>query len=84
VSSLKAYKAVTAKALSSQTQLNTLREEDMKTLREQREKARASQEEASQRYDKALAKIAKLDGHQTVLKVQIARLRLQVFVCVFV
>ena len=84
VSSLKAYKAVTAKALSSQTQLNTLREEDMKILREQREKARASQEEASQRYDKALAKIAKLDGHQTVLKVQIARLRLQVCVCVFV
>jgi hypothetical protein len=30
------------------------------------------------RYNVALGKIAKLDGHQTVLKVQIARLRLQV------
>ena len=30
------------------------------------------------RYNTALAKIAKLDGHQTVLKVEIARLRLQV------
>jgi len=77
VNALKSYKEATAKALSSQTQLNSLRQDDMKTLREQRQAAKSAQADSSQRYDKALAKIAKLDGHQTVLKVQIARLRLQ-------
>lgn len=49
VTALKAYKEATAKALSSQTQLNALREEDMKVLREQRSKAKAAQTESSQR-----------------------------------
>lgn len=81
VAALRSYKEATAKALASQTQLNSLRQEDMKTLREQREAAKTKQADSSRKYKKALAKIANLDGHQTVLKVQIARLRLQVCVC---
>jgi len=77
VAALKSYKEATAKALASQTQLNALRQEDMKVLRDQRHKAKAAQAQSSQRYNQALSKIAKLDGHQTVLKVQIARIRLQ-------
>ena len=122
VAALRAYKMDTAKALSSQTQLNSLRQQDMKTLRDQRTAVATKMKDSSQRcvpaalrspapcprasapclapahhraalgcraltscrvgvvgrYKDALAKIAKLDGHQTVLKVEIARLRLQV------
>eukprot|EP00802_Teleaulax_amphioxeia_P001800 Tamp_01802.p1 GENE.Tamp_01802~~Tamp_01802.p1 ORF type:complete len:521 (+),score=204.92 Tamp_01802:350-1912(+) len=77
VAALRAYKMDTAKALSSQTQLNSLRQQDMKTLRDQRTAVATKMKDSSQRYKDALAKIAKLDGHQTVLKVEIARLRLQ-------
>ena len=77
VSALRAYKQATATALSSQSQLNDLQEEDMKTLKEQRDAATLQQKQSGERYRSALANIAKLNGHQTVLKVEIARLRLQ-------
>jgi hypothetical protein len=77
ISALKAYKTDTAEALSAQTQLNTLRQQDEKTLQDQRAAASTKLKESSQRYQDALAKISKLDGHQTVLKVEVARLRLQ-------
>ena len=64
-------------------QLNTLRQQDEKTLQDQRAAASTKLKESSQRYQDALAKIAKLDGHQTVLKVEVARLRLQVFLTFF-
>jgi hypothetical protein len=50
VAALKSYKEATAKALSSQTQLNALRQEDMKVLREERHKAKTAQTESSQRF----------------------------------
>jgi len=50
VTALKSYKEATAKALSSQTQLNSLRQEDMKTLREQRQAAKSAQAQSSQRF----------------------------------
>jgi hypothetical protein len=64
-------------------QLNTLRQQDEKTLQDQRAAASTKLKESSQRYQDALAKISKLDGHQTVLKVEVARLRLQVFLTFF-
>jgi hypothetical protein len=59
-------------------QLNSLRKQGEQTLQYQREAASTKLAAASSRYKEALAQIAKLDGHQTVLKVEVARLRLQV------
>ena len=49
VTALKSYKEATAKALSSQTSLNSLRQADEKKQRAQLEAAKAKQKESSQR-----------------------------------
>jgi hypothetical protein len=78
LSALRGYRHATAQAISSQTQLNEMLHSDMYKVRRERDESRAAQHAASDRYARALSKMSTLDGHQTVLKVEIARLRLQV------
>ena len=71
------YKSATLKSISAQSKIETMREDEVRKLRSELASTKQSKEDAGQRYTRALQKIAKLNGHQTIMKVQIARLKLQ-------
>ncbi|EKX48912.1 hypothetical protein GUITHDRAFT_105538 [Guillardia theta CCMP2712] len=71
------YKSATLKSISAQSKIEAMREDEVRKLRSELASTKQSKEDAGQRYTRALQKIAKLNGHQTIMKVQIARLKLQ-------
>mmetsp|Transcript_40306 Transcript_40306/g.95376 ORF Transcript_40306/g.95376 Transcript_40306/m.95376 type:complete len:575 (-) Transcript_40306:194-1918(-) len=72
-----AYKDATQASVRAQTSADHLRQHEVKELEKKLADARDAKEEASTKYTGALESVSKLSGHQTVLQVQVARLRLQ-------